>query len=416
MRSSSLTSFSASPRGRVYRRCGFRDTNGRQLGQRCPAMVRDPQHGTWTFAVDAHTGDGRRRTVRRGGFPTQAEAALALRRWCEADTAGGCADPNQTLADHLTTWLPAKARHLKPTTLARYRDHVLKDLIPALGHLRLDQLTRHHIRTYAHQQLAAGRGRVAVYRILATLSSALGDAVRDHRLTHNPAQPALLPRPVTAERPIWSTHQAALFLRHCRRIDPLLHDLCTLMIATGLRRGEALALHWEDIDLRGHRLFVRHTLAAIDNNQLQLTGPKTPASKDWVPLSPHALNTLRRRAAPSARTGLVFHRPDGGPLHPQRILDHFHRRSLEAGVPRIHLHDLRHLTATLMLTSGVPLTITSKTLRHSTLSTTANVYGHLTPAAARHATGDAEKALRPRHRPLPRRIHIRTRSRRDHHR
>ncbi|KAK1176868.1 N-terminal phage integrase SAM-like domain-containing protein [Streptomyces sp. NBS 14/10] len=104
----------------------------------------------------------------------------------EGEAGGFTADPNQTVADYLTTWLEGKAYVLKPTTVARYRDYVTHDLIPALGALKLDELGHRHIAGFAHSQLDAGRGRVTVYRCLATLSSALGDAVRQHRLTHNP--------------------------------------------------------------------------------------------------------------------------------------------------------------------------------------------------------------------------------------
>ncbi|MFI0821945.1 tyrosine-type recombinase/integrase [Streptomyces sp. NPDC021098] len=71
--------------------------------------------------------------------------------------------------------------------------------------------------------------------------------------------------------------------------------------------------------------------------------------------------------------GSVFHREDGRPLHPEYVLNHFHYLARQAGVPRTSVHDLRHLAATLALTHGVELTIVSKTLRHSTISTTANI-------------------------------------------
>ncbi|MEV7524359.1 tyrosine-type recombinase/integrase [Streptomyces sp. NPDC091371] len=94
--------------------------------------------------------------------------------------------------------------------------------------------------------------------------------------------------------------------------------------------------------------------------------------------------------------GLVFCRPDGRPLGPHQALDRLRRLSAEAGVPRITVHDLRHLAATITMTAGVPLTVVSKTLRHSTLSTTANLYAHLTQQAAReavdHTLTGAEKA------------------------
>ena len=68
-------------RGRVYRRCGCRDQRRKQYGTRCSQLTTDPDHGSWTFAVDLpspthHT----RHTIRRAGFPTREAARAALRR------------------------------------------------------------------------------------------------------------------------------------------------------------------------------------------------------------------------------------------------------------------------------------------------------------------------------------------------
>ncbi|MDF2260417.1 tyrosine-type recombinase/integrase [Streptantibioticus ferralitis] len=320
----------------------------------------------------------------------------------EGEAGGFNADPNQSVADYLSSWLKTKALVIKPTTLVRYRDYVTKDLIPALGSLKLDELSHRHIAGFVHTQLAQGRGKVTVHRCLATLSSALGDAVRQHRLPHNPARPAVLPRPQTPERRIWTPQEAARFLRHCHHRDPVIADLCELLIGTGMRRGEALALHWRDVHFQDKVLYVRYTLSAIDNNHLVLTPPKTSSSKNWVAISPRVATALKHRAA-SAPTSpaspddpyadLVFCHPDGRPLRPEHVLHRFRRVSQEAGVPRIGLHDLRHLAATLTINAGVPLTVVSKTLRHSTLSTTANIYSHLTTQAAHDAVNAIEQTL-----------------------
>jgi hypothetical protein len=124
---------SSADRGRVYRRCGCRDGHGRQLGARCPALVTQLDHGTWTFAVDLPAPVGQRNTVRRGGFPTEQVARSALRRLLEGAAGGFDADPNQTVADYLISWLEAKALTLKPTTVARYRDYVTKGPHPCPG-------------------------------------------------------------------------------------------------------------------------------------------------------------------------------------------------------------------------------------------------------------------------------------------
>lgn len=80
--------------------------------------------------------------------------------------------------------------------------------------------------------------------------------------------------------------------------------------------------------------------------------------------------------------GLVFARENGAPLRPDRVLERFHDLTEQAGLPRVRPHDLRHLAATLMLTSGVPLPLVSKTLRHAQTGITADLYGHLTRQAA----------------------------------
>jgi hypothetical protein len=129
------------------------------------------------------------------GFPTQNQARAALHRVLACEQAGIHVDDRQTVAEYLEAWLEYKQRALKPTTMARYLDYVYKDLSPALGAIRLEELTHHHVASFVRTQLAAGRGRVTLHRCVAALSSALTDAVRHHRLAHNPARYANIPRP-----------------------------------------------------------------------------------------------------------------------------------------------------------------------------------------------------------------------------
>lgn len=173
--------------------------------------------------------------------PSQDAAEQALRRFLEGEASGYNADPNQTVAAYLNAWLAAKALVLKPTTMARYRDYVRNDLIPALGTLKLDQLAHRHISAYVTCQLAADRSETTLYRCLATLSSALGDAVRQHRLPHHPASPPVLRQPPAPERRIWTAEEAARFLVYCHRADPEMADLFEVLIGTGLRRAKPWA-------------------------------------------------------------------------------------------------------------------------------------------------------------------------------
>lgn len=387
-------------RGRVYRRCACRDTNGKQLGTRCRKLT-NPRHGTWAFAVDKPTVDSKRKTMRRSGYPTKTEATEALSKVLECERAGVHLDDTETVAQYLTTWLDAKARNLKPNTVARYRDYIAKDLVPAIGAVRLERLTHEHIKQFIANQIAAGRGRVTLARCISTLSSALNDAVKQRRLPHNPARYSGLPRPPRRDLVCWSTSQAEQFLRYCHRIDDPLADLFELMICTGMRKGEVLGLHWNDVDLDNRLLFIRHTLVSVNNAQSMFSDPKTPGSRDWVALSQRAADALRRQrqrqqdatAEEPPPISLVFTRPDQQPLRPQYVLDRVRRLAAEAGLPSIRAHDLRHLAATIMLSSGVPIAMVSKTLRHKNLATTVDLYGHLTQEVAQEAVDATAEAL-----------------------
>lgn len=382
-------------KGRVYRRCYCRDDNGRELGVHCPLLLGDRKHGTWTFAVDVPSLDGHRKTMRRGGYPTKSAAQRTLSNVLARYGAGVKVDDRETVAGYLATWLDGKRHALKPKTMYRYNEIITKELVPALGAVPLEQLNHQHVAAFIAELEDAGRGAPTIRYVHAVLSSALSDAVKQRRLVHNVAQHVALPPTRAAERVPWTAAQAAVFLDYAHRIDDRLADLFEVVIGTGLRRGEALALRWPVVDLAARVLFIHPTRGTLSDiaGHLVFTAPKTKGSAAGVGLSTRVVAALKRQAARQAveraewaeayeDDELVFARVNGAPLCPDWVLHRFHELTEQAGLPRVRLHDLRHLAATLMITSGVPLPLVSKTLRHSQTGITADLYGHLTQEAA----------------------------------
>ncbi|MFD8478187.1 tyrosine-type recombinase/integrase [Kitasatospora sp. NPDC059673] len=364
-------------------------------------MAGDVKHGKWTYCVDLAPDEGQRRTRRRGGFASRAEAAREMAAVLDGELRGVYENRRTTIASFLREWLILQKVRLAPNTYAGYQACVERDLIPAFGHHRLLDLRPKHIDEWITAQLDAGRGKVTVHRAASTLRNALNAAVRSWRLRYNPAKHSVPPKPRAAERTCWTPDEAAAFLRHgSEQYADQLTDLFEVMLGTGMRRGEALALHWSDVHLMDRKLYVRWTLAAVNNGELTFGEPKTEASRAWISLSPRVTAALHRQAAiqmaahPDGRLeGLVFSKPTGAPLRPQWVLNQLRKRTTEAGLPRIGLHDLRHTAASIMIAEGIPLAIVSKTLRRSTLATTINLYGHLFKDSADQAVEALVRAL-----------------------
>jgi hypothetical protein len=151
-------------------------------------------------------------------------------------------------------------------------------------------------------------------------------------------------------------------------------------------------------------VFVRYTLSNVNNTTPVFTSPKTRSSHAWIGLSDRVIRALRRQAERqrlrrlAAGTAwnnqdLVFTRATGQPLRPEYVLNHLHQLSEDADLPRIRVHDLRHFAATTTLSSQIPVAMASKTLRHSTLNTTTEIYGHLPRHVAHQAVEAIDNAL-----------------------
>jgi integrase len=170
-----------------------------------------------------------------------------------------------------------------------------------------------------------------------------------------------------------------------------------------LRRGEALALRWADVDLDGGVLRVVATLARIDGQQL-VSAPKTAKSRRMLRVSPGVVELLRahRRAQAAERLaagsqwqdhGLVFATEMGRPVKPRNLCRALTVAASRAGVDGVGVHTLRHSVATVMLEDGHGLKTVSEMLGHSSVAITGDIYQHVSDAAAQAAADSMAAAL-----------------------
>jgi integrase len=382
------------------------------MGRRCPRLAAERGHGSWYLRLELGTGtDGRRRRVRRGGFPTRKAALEALTR-----LRGPSGSP-LTVAEWLRRWLSDHSA--APSTVAGYADHVRRYLDPLLGHLLLTELSIAHVEemfaviTREHQQAGRRLSAATLARIRATIRAALNVALRQGLIEDNPASlvalpPTRRPRAVvwtparmqhwrkTGERPavaVWTSAQTAEFLDAIR--SHRLYAAFHLIALRGLRRGEAVGLRWCDTDLDEGTAVICRQLQPRDG-RLTVCPPKTAHSTRTIALDRTTVAALRAHrsrhqaeagayGAKYRDSGYVFTNHNGDPMSPGWLTHIFQRLIAETGMPPIRLHDLRHGAATLALAAGVELRVVQEMLGHSSIVLTADTYTSVLPEVAHTA-------------------------------
>jgi integrase len=365
-----------------------RDGDGKLQPHKCK--------GSWGYVLEqTPRADGTRRQTSRSGFATRREAQAALDEELAREKSGIADIRGLTVAEYLAQWLGSK-RSLRPTTRRNYAGHLDRYIIPGLGGVALRDLRPHHIDLLYDDMLSGKLGSATpatVHHVHRTLRSALTAAVKRRIIAWSPAEHVELPKRARTKTAVWSPEDVVRFLEASRnhRYGPLYR----LILFTGLRRGEALGLHWRHVDLERRHLVVE--MQVIDAGQgPELGEPKTRSGRRIVPIDQSTVDLLTAvRAAQQQQClswgqpwdpfGLVFARPDGSMLRPDNVTAAFVRSTQRAGVPRIRLHDLRHTHASLALAAGVEMKVVSDRLGHSTVSITADLYTHVIPKVAREA-------------------------------
>lgn len=354
--------------------------------------------------------DGQMQRFHERGFTTKKAAERALRkRLTERDEGTFVPPSEETFQEYAQLWLERRARDWRASTRHSYERNLRLHLYPSLGSRSLQSITPQLLEaTYSRlgeggrQDHASGSGlSTRSVRYLHTIVKAvLQDAVDKGVLSRNPA--ALAKPPASKDRGqmnTWTKEQVTAFLASQEQTE--LGPLWRLLATTGMRRGEALGLSWEDVDFDRCQIRVRRSLVDADWGVPTFNDPKTESGWRTITVDQETLTGLRRIRTRQAQErllvgkgyrdyGLVFCWPDGTPRHPDRISRRFRELCDRANLPPIRLHDLRHTNATLLLESGVPAHVVQKRLGHGHVAITLGTYARVTPtmdddAAARIA-------------------------------
>ena len=355
--------------------------------------------GRWVGTVTLGYESGRRRRKSIYG-KTQREVVEKLAQ-IRRDVQLGMqpADERTRVGELLQRWLDESARpRVRPRTLEGYRAIVRLHLDPTLGHVPLVKLTPIHVQELLNTKLDDGFSPTRVRAIHAVLRAALNQAERWELIHRNVSRLVTPPGRIHNEIEPLNVDQARALLRATERTP--LGALYSVALSVGLRLGEALGLQWDDIDLDERVVAVRRSLQRFDG-RLQLVEPKTDRSRRSIHLPEPCLDALRahrsvqleRRLRASAAwddRDFVFTTSIGTPLEPRNVLRTLKRDLANAGLPDIRFHDLRHTCASLLVAQNVHPRIVMETLGHTRISTTLDLYSHVSPAMQREAAVQME--------------------------
>lgn len=310
---------------------------------------------------------------------------------------------NVTMQDYLDSWL--EDTH-KPTvrlsTYLNYRKLLNNYLIPGLGKVILQKLTAPRVQAFYSKKLQEGLSPKTVTNIHGVLHKALDNAVKWNILARNVCDAVTPPRIPRQELTFLTQEQAQTLLREVKAHK--LEALLTLAITTGMRRGELLALRWQDINFDQRTIQVKRSVSYHQVYGYVESEPKTARSRREILLPAFVIEVLLRHQKQQAEQqheagstwvnkGLVFANPWGDYYSPSTMVKAFGRFLASIGLPHMRFHDLRHSAATILLTMKVHPKVVQEILGHSQITTTMDIYSHAMPSMQSDATEQWESTF-----------------------
>jgi integrase len=361
---------------------------------------KDPRTGKWVRKAATCYSEAEARRVERRLLAEAEE----LRRWWVEPT-------KETLFAYTERWLEERKRALRPGTWERYDTLLRRHVLPVLGKTALPEIAPAAVERML-SDLATGHGAAGevlsprtVAFVRAVLRALLQDARRLGLVATNVVERTRAPKQAPKQVTAFTLEQvdALLSAAEGTRAAPLLRFLAF----SGLRRGEALGLRWEDVNMDAGTVAVRRSRVPSKDGTAE-NAPKTEAGVRCVTLPSPAVDALRVQWAQQEKDrvadgpayrgeGYVFATADGAPLLPKNVTRDFYRVREEANriacmaarkdpqteriIPALPLHALRHTAVSVQIAAGVPLPTISKRIGHKQYGLTVNQYGHLLPEA-----------------------------------
>ena len=368
-------------------------------------MVRKREDGRWEGRIVVGHKENGEPIFRYVLAKTQKELLAKLHRDMDIyQDAQLTEDSRMTLGEWLDRWMEEYgAVTLRPNTLRSYEQYIRCYVKPYLGGKIVSRVTRLDIqklyrnlkkegRVHDHPEYGHKLSDSMVLRIHAMLHRCLKDAEAAHVIARNPTDGAAVPKANHRPKQILTKEQMDIFLAAVDR-NEIWRDFFYTELTTGLRRGELLALQWDDLDLGTGELRISRQVSRV-RGKLTVSQPKTDAAVRTIVLSPAVTEQMRRyREQVNSRWIFPSPKKEDAPRDPAAVRKLLSRVLKRAQCPKVRFHDLRHTFVTTALEYGMDVKTLSAVVGHRSSSTTLNVYTHVTKAMERQAAAKIDQGI-----------------------
>ena len=311
-------------------------------------------------------------------------------------------DNNKITVSHfLDNWLDIKSSQINPRSIYGYKNVIKRYAEPAIGHILLKDVRATHIEKLYSQNLKEGLTPRTVGQTHRILKQAFKFAVRRNFIGRNPFDSVDPPKAQIKEAKSFTAEQLKILLREAKGVFKQAFFIASV---TGMRRGEIVALKWEDINFEKNYLSVKRSIVFVPREGYLIKAPKTASGVRPIDLSGSVIKQLKEFKAAQAvnqlaagsywkNEGWVLTNPDGSHLNPNSITKAFKALRERFNMPDAPLHGLRHTHATLLLEEGIEREVVQKRLGHTSIVVTSDIYSHVTRRLQRKAADAFEKIL-----------------------
>lgn len=289
--------------------------------------------------------------------------------------------------EYLEQWMKQVKKEVRDSTYYTYQIQMNKHILPYFKtkHILLSDLKIRDIQRYYQHEMDEGRDVGTVKKYHANIHKALDAAVRDELIPVNPSDKVVFPKKQKKKLNPYTAEEAeALFKAVSGTKMEVPVKLATMF---GLRREEVLGLRWSAIDFKENTVKIDHTCILIGAEAVNVNRTKNESSNRTLYMTDETASYLKsikkRQRENQLRLGEEYVYTDyvcvdeyGQQIKPSYISQAFGKILKKNGLRHIRFHDLRHTCASLLLNQGYELTDVSSMLGHSTITTTADIYGH----------------------------------------